>query len=199
MDVAFLFFFFLKYTFDNIQPMTHIKTLKFVMYIHKIHGVCGWSHMIRSTTEVTRWPVHPGTISTGIHPVWSETLLRMLWVANDPYLLQADSEYTQFRLGGCPGSLGAQVISLVLLRALAHLSWAASLPGLVVRGGTCWSDASQCARTLCNADFVNLVLELVLPEYADLALRDDPEKLHFLILLSSLNICKAVHRPDKKC
>lgn len=44
--------------------------------------------------------------------------------------------------------------------------------GLVALGGTCWPDLSHCARTLCNADLENFVLELVLSECADLGLRE---------------------------
>ena len=45
-------------------------------------------------TKPTKWSVCPvkTQISLGIHPVWSESSLRVQWVAKDPSFLHADSE-----------------------------------------------------------------------------------------------------------
>ena len=52
------------------------------------------SQMSRLMTKPTKWSVHPAKtqISLGVHPVWSESLQCVQWVAEDPVFLHADSE-----------------------------------------------------------------------------------------------------------
>ena len=50
--------------------------------------------MSRLMTKPTKWYVLPAKtqINLGIHPLWSEPLLCIQWVAKDPSFLHADSE-----------------------------------------------------------------------------------------------------------
>ena len=63
---------------------------------------------------------HRRQISMGIHPVWSESSLCPIWVAKDPFLLQADSEdwsewaAAQIHLTAFAGCTGHFVCSVVL-------------------------------------------------------------------------------------
>ena len=50
------------------------------------------THIVKTLIRPPYQTCEKTQISLGIHPIWSESLLSVLWVAKDPKLLQADIE-----------------------------------------------------------------------------------------------------------
>ena len=100
-------------------------------------------HLSRLMSKPTKWSVRSAKtqISTGIHPVWSESSQCTKWVTEDPMFFHADSEDSD-QTGWMPRLIWVfawrqrHFVSYVMLRLICsspEISWGASQIRQVVR------------------------------------------------------------------